>query len=131
MKSSLFALSLASSAAAQVMSFPADAVIAAVDPSDPEYTACEQVIDVLNVCITSAGGSDALETADPTKLVQCACCSSGDAISPAYSSCSTYLRKEGGLAGSSQASGKFIHLKDIQRESNARQLMAHSTASAA
>ena len=112
MKGSLIALSLTSSVAAQIMTFPHEAaIVAALDPSDPQYTACEAANDLLNECVSSAGGTDALQTADPTALLNCACCDSGSAISNSFSVCSTYLKSEAGIGYTSQASGK-LHLHE-------------------
>lgn len=95
MKGALLALSAVGSVAAQHITFPAYAnVVAAIDPSDPEYTACSAANDLLEYCVQSAGGPDAVETVDPSALLNCACCLEGTPISPAFSVCSTYLRTE-------------------------------------
>lgn len=96
MQAALISLVAAGSVAAQHLTFlPAiPAVVAAVDPSDPEYTVCSAANALLEVCISSIGGSDAVQTADPTELVNCACCDSNTALAPAYSVCSSYLSEE-------------------------------------
>ena len=105
MKGALLVLSAASSVAAQITLQAFPDVVAAINPNDPEYTACSAAQVLLEDCINAAGGTDAALTADPTALVQCACCVEETPISPVFSVCSTYLEEEA-PAYSTQASGK-------------------------
>ncbi|KAH8686973.1 hypothetical protein BGZ61DRAFT_533622 [Ilyonectria robusta] len=69
--------------------------VAAVDVSDPEYTVCSNAADLVDACVTAAGGADALAT-NAAEFVGCACCIDSTAIYPVYSGCSVYLSEEAG-----------------------------------
>ena len=77
---------LASGAAAQITSMPFPALGLgphvfqnnAINPTDPEYSTCQQAVGIVQDCVSSVGGLDAAATADPSALVACACCDGRD-----------------------------------------------------
>ncbi|KAI1028030.1 hypothetical protein LB505_002291 [Fusarium chuoi] len=93
---------LASSAAAQITSMPFAALGLgphvfqnnAINPTDPEYSTCQQAVGIVQDCVSSVGGLDAAATADPSALVACACCDGSSNAAPLYSVCSNYLEDE-------------------------------------
>ncbi|KAF5721945.1 hypothetical protein FMUND_3305 [Fusarium mundagurra] len=93
---------LASGAAAQITSMPFAALGLgphvfqnnAINPSDPEYSTCQQAVGIVQDCVSSVGGLDAAATADPSALVACACCDGRSNAAPLYSVCSNYLEDE-------------------------------------
>ncbi|KAF4997912.1 hypothetical protein FGRMN_3551 [Fusarium graminum] len=68
--------------------------VAAVNPSDPEYATCQQAVGIVQGCVAAVGGAQAAQTADPQKLVACACCDGSSNAAPIYSACSSYLAEE-------------------------------------
>ncbi|KAF7559835.1 hypothetical protein G7046_g4333 [Stylonectria norvegica] len=95
MQSALLSLFAAAGVAAQHVTLPAQAlVVAAIDPADPQYTVCSAANELLSYCVSSIGGTDAVLTADPTAILNCACCAEETALSPLFSVCSTYLSDE-------------------------------------
>src|SRR5262249_6008660 len=69
-------LALSSASLAQHLTWPPclGGIVAAADPSDEEYQFCGAVDAKLQACVSSAGGTLGLETADPTSLLSCGCC---------------------------------------------------------
>jgi hypothetical protein len=96
----------ASTVAAQLTFAPELFQAAAVNINDPEYTTCSAVAQYVGECVTSLGGTDALATADPTEVLNCACCVSATPVYPLYSACSSYLSDEGGATYSDSYSGE-------------------------
>ncbi|KAM0435955.1 hypothetical protein ACHAPT_002847 [Fusarium lateritium] len=68
--------------------------VAAVNPGDPGYQTCSQAVDLFEGCVESLGGVDAVADADPTDLINCACCDGSSPAAPLYSVCSNYLEEE-------------------------------------
>ncbi|KAF5977119.1 hypothetical protein FCOIX_6694 [Fusarium coicis] len=93
---------LASGAAAQITSMPFAALGLgphvfqnnAINPTDPEYSTCQQAVGIVQDCVSSVGGLDAAATADPSALMACACCDGRSNAAPLYSVCSNYLEDE-------------------------------------
>ncbi|KAF5018577.1 hypothetical protein F66182_9434 [Fusarium sp. NRRL 66182] len=94
MKGTILSL-LTSGAAAQITLGPALFQYNAIDPSDPEYTTCQQVQRLVEGCVSSLGGLEGAATADPDEIISCACCDGRDNAAPLYSVCSDYLDEEG------------------------------------
>lgn len=84
-------------------------VVAAVDPSDPEYTACSLAGLIVESCVSALGGSQGLATADANELIDCACCVEGTAIATAYSICSDYLSEEAPSYSSEYEGTLLVH----------------------
>lgn len=106
MKAVIFSL-LTGGVAAQFALPPNLLNIAVVDTDDAGFRTCTEVASQISSCVNILGGTDALQTADPLAVVECACCDDGSALAPAYSACSDYLSEEGGSQYRSEYIGEF------------------------
>ena len=89
----LFALLMAGGASAQITAIPrlGNGVFVA---ANADFDACSTVFDLLAGCASSFGGIDAIATANPDDLMQCACCDSSNLVADVYGECSSYIVDE-------------------------------------
>ncbi|UNI16627.1 hypothetical protein JDV02_003049 [Purpureocillium takamizusanense] len=94
-----------------------NAVVKALNPTDPGYTACRLVSAKVNICVSSAGGPTAISTAEPLALAKCACCDGTNPVAAAYSSCAVYLSTEAPEMSSQYSA--YTNLASLCRVGNA------------